>query len=202
MYHADQELSEERFRDEESEKPGVLHIMNSYRLVPSERRDENGMPDMPIMTHGVNFFHNAESFRCEIVIATNPGITIIASRAKKVVYPMRYKSSPSYASRGSRNPWASTDGEGEKGPTSYLILSFEDYKDDNGSWKTFRNAYCEQAQLTHQQNYHTFAKAVQAIIEDAYSGALKEKVMCKRAAASHQQGPQSRARCAGGRGGR
>ena len=44
----------------------------------------------------------------------------------------------------------------------------------------------------------TRAKAVQAIFEDAGSGALKEKVMCKRAAALHQQAPQSRARGAAG----
>ena len=54
-YHAEQPLSEETSGDEELEKPGALHIMNSYPLVPSEGRKDTGMLDMPIMTHGIKF---------------------------------------------------------------------------------------------------------------------------------------------------
>ena len=78
-----------------------------------------------------------------------------------------------------------------------VILSIEDYKDVDGEWIKFTNAYGKKAALAHQQNYHTFAKAVQALLEDADSGALQEKISCKRIAAKHGYGP--RARGAGGR---
>ena len=116
VYHAEQELSEELFRDPELEQPGALHIMNSYPL----------MPGPPIMTHGVNLFHNAESFRCEICIAANPGIAMLASRAFKVVYCIKYKHYVSYASRHPQNPWPTDEQAGGEDPTSLPILGLED----------------------------------------------------------------------------
>ena len=151
------------------------------------------------MTYGINKFHNAESFRCEIVIATNPGIPNLATRAFKVVYPIKYKSNASYGCLDPRNPWSCAE-EKPNDPSGLLILSLGDYKDDEGDWLTFTNAYGKKAALVHQQNYSTFAKAVQAIIEDADSGALKDKIRCKRIAAKHGRGPH--ARSAGGRVGR
>ena len=60
------------------------------------------------------------------------------------------------------------------------------------------NVYGESAEITHQQNYGTFEKAIQAIIEDADSGALKEKVKLKRLSAKHSNGRRT-APGAGGR---
>ena len=142
----------------------------------------------------INQFHNAESLRCDIVIASNPGIVSLATRASMVVYPIKYKSKASYVSRDPNNPWPS-----EKKPldTSGMIaVSIDDYKDEEGEWFTFTNTYGKRTALIHQQNYSTCAKAVQAHIEDADSGALKEKIRCKRITAKHGHGP--RARSAGG----
>ena len=82
------------------------------------------MPDTRIMTHGINLFHNAESFRCEVVIATNPGITILATRAYKVVYSIKYKSNASYVYRDPRNPWSSEEDKPDD-PHGMIILSIE-----------------------------------------------------------------------------
>ena len=106
----------------------------------------------------------------------------------------------SYASRLPQNPWPTVEQAGGEDPTSWLILSLEDSKDSTGAWKTFINAYGEREKLIHQQNYGTFAKAVQAIIQEADSGALKEKVICKRKAALYQSGPRMRAQGTAGRG--
>ena len=81
-----------------------------------------------------------------------------------------------------------------------VVISIDGYEYEKGEWVTFINAYGRRAALSHQQNYVTFAKALQAIIEDADSGALKEKIRCKRMAA--KQGHVPRARGAGGRVGR
>ena len=107
----------------------------------------------------------------------------------------------SYASRHPQNPWPTEEEAGGEDPKSWLILSLEDYKDSNGAWNTFTNEYGEREELVHQQNYGTFAKAVQAIIQEADSGALKEKVICKRKAALYQSGPRMRAQGTAGRAG-
>ena len=155
------------------------------------------MPDEPISTFGINQFHNAESFRCDIVIASNPVIVGLACRSFKVVYPIKYKS---YASYTARNPnprlnklWFKLHDR-----TDVIITSIDAYTDEEGEWLTFTNAYGKKAALTHQQNYSTIEKAVQAVIEDANSGALREKIRCKRNSARHGHGRQS-ARSAGGR---
>ena len=56
----------------------------------------------------------------------------------------------------------------------------------------FTNAYGKQEKLEHQQNYGPFAKAIQAVTQEAESGALKEKVVCKRRSALHHSGSRSR----------
>ena len=48
------------------------------------------------------------------------------------------------------------------------------------------NAYGRSADVEPQLYYATFEKAVQAVIEDADSGALKEKVRLKRQSAMNQ----------------
>ena len=78
-----------------------------------------------------------------------------------------------------------------------IAVSIDDFQEENGEWLHFTNAYGKRAALTHQQNYSTFAKAVQAVIEDADSGALKEKIKLKRITAKHGHG--HRARSASGR---
>ena len=180
--------------DKELSKPGQLHILNSYLLVPSGNVDINGMPHKPIPTSGINQFHNAEGLRCDIVIATNPSIIGLTCKAHKVVYPIKYKSYSAYARRDPRNPWPSE--EPPLNPEGAIDISIDAFKDENGEWLEFTNAYGQRAELIHQQNYSTFEKAIQAVIADADSGALKRKVECVRLSAKHGHGRQ------GGRGAR
>ena len=68
-------------------------------------------------------------------------------------------------SRDLYNPWPSE--EKPLDTSGMIAISLDDYKDDEGEWLTFTNAYGKRAAPTHQQNYSTFAKVVQALIEDA-----------------------------------
>ena len=140
IYHAEQPLYEECAEfDRELCKPGQLHILNSYLLVPSGQVDVSGMPHKPIPTSGINQFHNAEGLRCDIVIATNPSIIGLACKAHKVVYPIKYKSYSAYARRDPRNPWPSE--EPPLNPEGIIDISIDAVKDENGEWLQFTNAY-------------------------------------------------------------
>mgnify|MGYP006063490215 CR=1 FL=1 len=110
IYHAEQPLYEECASfDRELSKPGQLHILNSYLLVPSGQVDDSGMPHQPIQTSGINRFYNAEGLRCDIVVASNPSIIGLACQARKVVYAIKYKSYSAYARKDPRNPWPSEE---------------------------------------------------------------------------------------------
>ena len=197
IYHAEQPLYEECASfDRKLSKPGQLHIMNSYPLVPSGQVDESGMPHQPIYTSGINRFHNAEGLRCDIVVASNPSIIGLACQAHKVVYPNKFKYDSAYARKDPPNPWPSE--EPPLNPEGIIDVSLDTYKNDDGEWLRYINAYGKSVEVTHQQNYGTFEKAIQAIIEDADSGALKEKVKLKRLSAKHSYGRHS-AQGAGGR---
>ena len=197
IYHAEQPLCEENASfDRELSKPGQLHILNSYPLVPSGQIDESGMPHQPIYTSGINRFHNAEGLRCDIVVASNPSIIGLACQAHKVVYAIKFKSYSPYARKDPHNPWPSE--EPPLNPDGIIDVSLDTYKHDDGDWLRFMNAYGESAEITHQQNHGTFEKAIQAIIEDADSGAVKEKVKLKRLSAKHSNG-RCNAPGAGGR---
>ena len=182
IYHAEQPLCEENASfDRELSKPGQLHILNSYPLVPSGQIDESGMPHQPIYTSGINRFHNAEGLRCDIVVASNPSIIGLACQAHKVVYPIKFKSYLPYARRDPHNPWPSE--EPPLNPDGIIDVALDTYKHDDGELLRYINAYGKSAEITHQQNYGKFEKAIQPIIEDADSGALKEKVKFKRLSA-------------------
>ena len=189
IYHAEQPLDEESaFVDRELCKPGALHVMNSYLLVPSGRVNDSGMPHEPIQTLGINRFHNAYGMRCEIVIACNPCLTALACQNRKVVYAIKCRSYSTYSRGNPANPWQST--EQPLNPEGIIEEFLDDYKDKDGEWLKYINAYGRSVHVEHQMYYPSFEKAVQAVIEDADSGALKEKVRLKRQSAM-SQGQQS-----------
>ena len=122
-------------------------------------------------------------------------IVSLATRPSKVVYPIKCKSNTSYIARDPNNPRQSD--ERPLDTSGMIAVSIDDFQGENGEWLEFTSAYRKRAALTHQQHYSTFAKAVQAVIEVADSGALKEKIRCKRITAKHGHGHRSRS--AGGR---